>query len=350
MPNTAPSGTIEPELRQAAAELLKSAGREGAPEFSALSGGANNRVYRVDGAGAPLVLKAYFHHAQDQRDRLGAEYSFSRFAWDNGLRALPQPLAIDAKRRLGLYEFVEGSPLKPGEPGENDVRQALEFYCAVNRHKDAPAAPGLPLASEARFSLRGHLDLLEGRLRALLAIEASTDEDREAARFIREELAPLKNKVAGGVRELAAQWGLDPAEDLLPADRCISPSDFGFHNALKTPSGALSFLDFEYAGWDDPARMACDFFCQPAIPAPAACHGLFSQTVARGLRNPELCLKRIRLLTPVYRLKWACIILNEFLPSGGERRRFVDSVSDQASRKARQLAKARLMTSAAPDF
>jgi len=50
----------------------------------------------------------------------------------------------------------------------------------------------------------------------------------------------------------------------LPADEtCLSPSDFGFHNALVDPSGALSFLDFEYAGRDDPAKPVSDFFCQP---------------------------------------------------------------------------------------
>src|SRR5258708_29751946 len=41
---------------------------------------------------------------------------------------------------------------------------------------------------------------------------------------------------------------------------------FGFHNALLRPSQELCFLDFEYAGHDDPAKMVGDFFSQPAIP------------------------------------------------------------------------------------
>ena len=52
------------------------------------------------------------------------------------------------------------------------------------------------------------------------------------------------------------------------ADRVVSPSDFGFHNALRTEDGRLAFLDFEYAGWDDPAKLVCDFELQPAVPAP----------------------------------------------------------------------------------
>ena len=39
------------------------------------------------------------------------------------------------------------------------------------------------------------------------------------------------------------------------ADRCVSPSDFGFHNAIVRGSGEICFIDFEYAGWDDSAQV-----------------------------------------------------------------------------------------------
>ena len=64
------------------AELLEKAGLHGPCNVTALPGGANNRVYRVDGAAATVLLKVYFHDAEDQRDRLGAEFAFSRFAWE----------------------------------------------------------------------------------------------------------------------------------------------------------------------------------------------------------------------------------------------------------------------------
>ena len=34
---------------------------------------------------------------------------------------------------------------------------------------------------------------------------------------------------------------------------CILPGDFGFHNAIRTTKG-VKFIDFEFAGWDDPAK------------------------------------------------------------------------------------------------
>ena len=33
--------------------------------------------------------------------------------------------------------------------------------------------------------------------------------------------------------------------------KCISPSDFGFHNSIIDREGNINFVDFEYSGWDD---------------------------------------------------------------------------------------------------
>ena len=57
-------------------------------------------------------------------------------------------------------------------------------------------------------------------------------------------------------------------DTLLPEHRCISPSDFGFHNAIKTLDG-VKFIDFEFAGWDDPCKALIDFMLQPKVPITA---------------------------------------------------------------------------------
>ena len=42
------------------------------------------------------------------------------------------------------------------------------------------------------------------------------------------------------------------------AQRALSPSDFGLHNALRGQDGQLRFVDFEYFGWDDPVKLVSD--------------------------------------------------------------------------------------------
>ena len=70
---------------------------------------------------------------------------------------------------------------------------------------------------------------------------------------------------------------------LAAEDCCLSPSDFGFHNALLDDEGKLTFLDFEYAGRDDPAKLVSDFFCQPEVPVPLSLHAHFIDRIAQGL-------------------------------------------------------------------
>lgn len=315
------------ERAQALREMLGGLGLAGEAQLTPLSGGANNQVFRVE-AGEAAVLKVYFRHPDDPRDRLGAEFGFSTFAWAQGVRAIPQPLACDRDSGMALYEFIVGTPLRPGEVSAEAVHEALDFYLALNRERSA--AEGLPCASEACFSTGEHVECLRRRLERLAGVT-----EVEVADFARGELRPAARRVMAEVQE---RFG-DAA--LATHDRRVSPSDFGFHNALREPGGRLRFLDLEYAGWDDPAKLVCDFFCQPAVPVPPEHYGWFAEAVAADLTEPETQLARFRALLPLYRLKWCCILLNDFLPEGGARRSFARGSVVSAEQKADQLRKAR---------
>jgi hypothetical protein len=176
-------------------------------------------------------------------------------------------------------------------------------------------------------------------LARLAALEAADAHDR-AARLLIGDLRALWQRLAPAVRGQARRLGLAPEAELPPDQRCLSPSDFGFHNALQAADGSIVFLDFEYAGWDDPARMAADFFAQIAVPVPpvhldhflAACLAPFPGAADLSLRA--------RLLRPVYQVKWCCIALAVFLPTSLARRLFADSRAEIGHLKQAQLFKA----------
>jgi hypothetical protein len=287
------------------------------------------------------LLKAYFRHPEDRRDRLGAEYSFCAFAWENGLRSVPQPLKRDRGNGLGLYEFVEGRPVRPQEINESTVRQALSFFSEINRYRLLPSARELPIASEAYFSLSDHLKCVQGRLEALSRINCASEIDCAAADFVHQSLAPAWEQVRSWVKNQACVLALDLGAEISRADRRLSPSDFGFHNALVTDCGRLCFLDFEYAGWDDPAKMVCDLFCQVARPVPSSHFDCVMESVASGLAEPGLFRARVAVLMPVYRLKWCCIVLNEFVRVSSNRRLFANAHNAGEDKKFEQLQKAR---------
>ena len=328
-------------LESATADLLAAAGITDDFGITPLPGGANNQVYRFDVERSAFLLKSYFRHADDPRDRLGAEFSFSEFAWSNGLRCLPRPLARDDGRGLGLYEFIAGERVTAADVTDRLSRQALDFYLALNRHRHSPEAARLSAASEACFAVGSHLRRVGQRVERLAAIETDSRTEQEARRFVLDELLPAWDKVRDFVEREVARTGLAVAQELPPDERCVSPSDFGFHNAILGEDGLLRFIDFEYAGWDDPARMVCDFFCQPAVPLPASLRDHFAEAAMAEMREPDYHFRRIGLLLPVYQLKWCCILLNEFLPVSSRRRLFAASERSLEERRTAQLQKAR---------
>ncbi|QDU19888.1 aminoglycoside phosphotransferase family protein [Urbifossiella limnaea] len=327
--------------RQAVIALADAAGVGPATAVLPLAGGANNRVYRLDTATGPVLLKSYFRHPADPRDRLGAEWAFLRFAAAADVRWVPQPLAVDPPNGLALYEYVPGEGMHGTTAAERDVDVALAFYRALHAARNRVEAGNLPRASESCFSLDDHFATVARRVERLRSIPINGDTDTSAAAFVNTELVPAWRSVHTSARAQAAASGLYLDRPLDPADRCVSPSDFGFHNCLREPSGRLRFIDFEYAGWDDPAKLVCDFFCQPAVPAPTAAFDRFSSAVGAGFAEPLAFQARAALLLPVYRVKWVCIMLNEFLPVGGSRRAFAGSAAEHDARKAAQLGKAR---------
>lgn len=326
---------IAEDLRPAAASLLDEAGFSPAAQFTRIDGGGNNQVFRAESDGRLAALKVYFHHPQDQRDRLNAEYSYSRLLWDHGVRGVPQPLAADWTARLGLYEFVQGQKLLPAEVDAGALDSALTFFLAGNSADLRRDGQGLPAASEACFSTAAHLGTVRRRLARL---DDATD--AEARGFVRGQVQPFWQNLEAEVLAACGRLGLKPDDEIALDMRCISPSDFGFHNALREPSGALRFIDFEYAGWDDPAKLVGDFFNQVQVPVSPGFFEGFARRIAGQFPDPERNFARFEMLLPVYAVKWITIMLNDFLPVGEKRRGFAGDPAQVLARKQAQLAKA----------
>lgn len=334
---TAPEALPETDaaLLALAQRLTTEAGRGNANSLTRLAGGRNNQVYRLDTDDGPLVLKRYFTDARDTRDRLGAEWSFISHAWSRGIRVVPEPLACDRTEQTGLYSFVQGHKVPASELTPAHVDAAIDFVLAVNQRPRPALAPG----SEACFSLSEHIATVERRVARLATLDADAPHSDQAQRLVSEQLFPAWSAVKSRIAAGAGAAGLAMDAVLADEDRCLSPSDFGFHNALLDDAGQLTFLDFEYAGRDDPAKLVSDFFCQPEIPVPLSLHGHFIDRMTQGLGLDAAGVTRCRLLLDAYQIKWTCIILNDFLPLGAARRAFADSRA-YAQRCAEQIAKA----------
>ena len=324
-------------LPPGAMELLAEAGVSGEISAARLSGGMNNQVFRVTGGGRTVVLKSYFHDAHDSRDRLGAEWGFLTAAQDLGVGCVAAPLARATAHHLGVYSFLAGRLPVPEDVSAAAVDQALAFVTRLNPASRAVEHGRLPAASEACFSGAQHLGTVDRRLDRLSRALGDSPVEQEAARFLRDDLGPLWTRIRDDIATGLARLGIDPAAEIPAAERILSPSDFGFHNALKTEDGCFAFLDFEYAGWDDPAKLVGDAFNQVKVPLPQYLYPVFRDTVAARSPDPAVARRRFDLLRPLYAVKWVLIILNDFIPLDERRRAFAGTVD----RRAPQLTAAR---------
>jgi hypothetical protein len=298
-----------------------------------LGGGGNNQLWRTEGPGPCSILKIYWHPPGQTPWRFDRERAFYAHCQRNAPGFTPQALAWDEEAGAGLFSWVPGRRPEADQVTEADVDRAIEFIVRLN----AQPAAELPPGREACFSVTEHLATVERRVRQL----EREVEGGEARQFVREDLRPAWELAREAV---GPDWQATAA---IPRGRgCWSPSDFGWHNAIKTPGGDLVFLDFEHAGRDDPAKLACDVLYQPEVP-------MSQRQAARfwsGLAQAELWdadwLERARVLREVYRIKWVCILLNEHTRAGAARRRFAGNGAT-AARKATQLQKARALLAGA---
>lgn len=328
-----------PELYVLISNLLAHAGIDARPETVTLCiGGGNNRIYRVETAAGIFAVKQYFRHQGDNRDRLATEYAFLAYANVATPETTPRPYACNPEAGLALYEFVEGRSFHVGEIGIAQVDAAIQFFRALNvPHLRATAQ--LPVASEASFSIAGHLALIDGRINRLLEVVPQSDIDSAALDFFR-QLDKFWQQLLARIYSDVSHIDLNLNEALAQKRRCISPSDFGFHNALTGTNGRIRFLDFEYAGWDDPAKTIGDFFAQLEVPVSPEHYDHFVTEIVSMFPEPESLVKRANILRPVYHIKWCCIALNVFMQVHLERRKFANPDLDETALKQTQLTKA----------
>jgi hypothetical protein len=340
---------MEPEAptEQAVALFLRESLGLSCLQLRPLHGGRNSRVFLAPCAGdVRVVVKAYHRSVNDFRDRLGTEWNAFSFLIEQGIAWVPKPLACAPSQQLAAYEHIVGTNPQPAALDSSDIRQAvavLKKLFQLGRSAVLQDDRFRP-ASEACFSIQSIFENLEDRL---LTLRAHAGRAPELALFLEEDLLPFYQAAVESCKTDACAKGISTWDPLLKEARTLSPSDFGFHNALRRPGGELVFLDFEYFGWDDPAKTVSDFLLHPAMPmAPALRNQFLAEALTAFAGVPGL-EDRLRLVFPLFGIKWCCILLNEFTKEHAERRVFADGAHSVESpleqKKVVQLSKSRAM-------
>ena len=307
-----------------------------------VTSGRNSRVYRAEGRGGQaLAVKRFYRTRAGTRDYLEAEYEGLSFLWNHGEHRVPRPIAVDADMGLLICEYVDGKPVRDSELADADIDEAVDFLVALKDLASRPGSDSLPDASEACFRAQTIVDNIGDR-RGRLDREGDFDVlDGALHAFLTDEFDPIMRDTTCWSRVcLAGRF----QEELSPDLRTLSPSDFGFHNCLRSTDGSLVFVDFEHFGWDDPAKTIADMLLHPAMELSRQQGERFVEGMLDGFAADLGLVSRVQALEPLYGLKWCMILLNEFVAGDRARRSFAHGGElDREMLLQTQLNKARNM-------
>ncbi len=298
--------------------------------------GGNSSVYRLSCEdGGRYALKQYPPLSVDPRNRLGVEFGALRFLRDSGETQVPVPVVELNGHNAGVYQWIEGVP--PRRYTAADIGDAVSFLDRLHSLTATPGAQRLAYASEAALSYQQIKQQLHERWKRL-ADHAHSNTALQS--FLLQHYTPRAQQILDYLDTAVAKSGVFTAPT--PREKLtLSPSDFGFHNAIKRLDAGLVYVDFEYFGWDDPAKLIADFLWHPGMKLAGELKQQFVRGVVPLYRDDELSV-RLKILYPLSGLRWCLIMLNEFLPDGRAKRQHSGKLKEEyeADMQSAQLSKA----------
>jgi len=280
-----------------------------------IAGHGNSQVYRIISPdGKTYVLKNYPDLIVDKRRRLKTEFNTLRMLHQHNITNVPKAIAKDDDLNLGLYEWIEGE--KVSNPSADDLEQAISFVEKLHSLARKIDRDDIKVASEACLSAKDLTGQIEKRL---LRLQSIGKNHPKLCTFLESTFEPLWAKVRDAS---CSVWPFESKNSSLPRGKqTLSQSDFGFHNTLQGNNGVLAFIDFDYFGWDDPVKLTTEFIWHPAMKLNPNLIAKWKEAMQGIFTGDSFFEDRLNAAFPLYGLRWAMIVLNEFLPDCVERRK-----------------------------
>ncbi len=308
-----------------------------------LSGGKNSRVLKVTCDDEnEYVLKHYFEADFVERNRLRNEFEALQLMDTYGVEQCPKALFYNREEGLALYSFIDGEKASAQSLGDNAIKPLLAFVHEMNTKIPHGVFP-YP-AADACIAPVSIVEQIEFRLLRLNKESAPATEElsRALTGFIDHSFIPVFKQATVDAQSLLVEQGISFTDPTPDEELILSPSDFGYHNALYK-NKKFYFFDFEYFGYDDPVKLVADVLLHPndQMKIDKRLGQVFKEAVFDNCINKKHLEVRFKALFPLIKLKWCMILLNEFLKNRHDQITFVNDSDCLISQiQACQLEKA----------
>jgi hypothetical protein len=321
---------------------LERAFEESIVDFRPLLSSGNNRICKIEmKSGQKYVVKQYLQLKGDSRPRLKAEFEHLKALWEVGFRNIPQTFAREESR--AVYSLIEGMSIKI--VGSGEMAKVLSFLTRLSDDSSKLSGFSILPGSDSRICLGDYIDQVEKRYDRIIWGAKNSEWEKEIHEFMTQSILPHKEFIFNKFYDSIECLGWDAQRPFQENEQMFCPSDLGFHNILSDThnQGELFFLDFEYSGWDDPAKLLADFFHHVGQQVSWEHKWyLLEQFAAHRKQDPDF-MRRWETIVDLIGLEWVLIVLNVIDPNEMERKRFANPNLDPADLIKTRLVKATQM-------
>ena len=283
-------------------------------DLKPIQNGKNSHVYKVtDRAGQSWVLKSYPDRHHDPRLRLKNEVK--AFQLLHEVQSDIRPVFWSEDLDLALFTYFEGEKII--SPTNKEVDQLTSFLRKLHELSQTTSKSEIEMASESCLSAAELIAQIDKRIADYKNLENP---------LLNEILNVLSSRYQKIKNTSLSKWPKCNLESKLPEKNWfLSPSDFGFHNALRGNNGKIIFLDFEYFGWDDPVKLCCDTILHPGMRLSSMQKVSITKVFVDLFKRDKTFIKRMECAWALYAIRWSLIVLNPLLIRSSKTRKGIDS-------------------------
>lgn len=279
-------------------------------EIIDIKAGNNNRLFLVQTLNDRYLVKVYF---KDERNRLQREFTAFDFLRKNGFQNVPKVYFKNEGLNFAVYSFQEGRVISSLAAGKEQIDSLLDFIIELYKFNYSDVLDKFEPAVMACFELQDYLKNIQFRFNRFKEYKSSQSIHPLVGEFINQvkvidyiesEFNRLEDKVLSSTHKSISEF-----------EKKLSPVDFGLHNALFKIDDSVCFVDFEYFGWDDPARIIADFVNHDMqFDLPTVFKQYFVEEYIKRADLAETETERLYLVKELISLEWLTIYLYGMTP------------------------------------
>ncbi len=277
--------------------------------------GRNNYLTLINYKNKNFIKKRFASNNITKYSRFYTELFFIKKLLEHNFTNVPKIQKFDLKKKYIIFEKIEGKKITNVK--KQDLILCLKFLKSLNQKKIRNSFGKFQFASDHCISYEDHVRCVEKRISFLTKIKPKKKNNSEIKKFVNENVFKnfdiLKKIIKKSVNKKEYKKKLHLRKLIL------SPSDFGFHNIIKSKK-KLYFLDFEYSGFDDPTKLLSDFLCNPDYKISDKNKEFFKKNFLKIFyyKNIE---KKFNLIFNLHKIKWCTMLLNDIVSEKYQKRR-----------------------------